>query len=212
MGYTVNEDGSVTRDRTPKTSNTSKGSNSGCWIFVLIAVIVGIIIAVSFANKNSSSSNNSNYDSHSTIIEDEATEPMITDETAEPMPQKEESKVNSDPRICLEGTIGPYGIGMTLYIDPNGEVKGAYFYKRQGEARYMLLKGHYYNDKSLVLEEYERKGDKENTAYFEGEYRNGIYTGTFYVYSTGDEYYFNIKQNNKMTPLEIFEMDYSGIN
>lgn len=83
MGYTVNEDGTVTRDRVPNTSNSSGGSNysgnstnnsggdnnSGCWIFVLIAVIVGIIIAVSSANKNSSDSNDSYYESDSVAVD-----------------------------------------------------------------------------------------------------------------------------------------------
>ena len=80
MGYTINEDGTVTRDRVPNTSNISGESNysgnstnnsggddnNGCWI---IAVIVGIIIAVSSANKNSSSSNDGYYDTDSCVVD-----------------------------------------------------------------------------------------------------------------------------------------------
>lgn len=74
MGYTINEDGTVTRDKVSNTSNDSGNSanNSGCWIFVLIAVIVGIIIAVSFANKTSSGSNDDYCDSDSVMVDSAA--------------------------------------------------------------------------------------------------------------------------------------------
>ncbi len=64
MGYTVNPDGSVTRDRIPTKNkgtnysggpNNSNGSdnNSGCWIIVVVAIIIGCI----FGNKKSSNDN-----------------------------------------------------------------------------------------------------------------------------------------------------------
>lgn len=75
MGYIVNEDGTVTRDKVPNISNTSVdsnyvrnsgnnsggGNNSGCWIFVTIAIIIGISIAISSINNNSYNSSKYNY-------------------------------------------------------------------------------------------------------------------------------------------------------
>lgn len=63
MGYTINEDGSVTRDRVPNSRNTSNSNNNrsggnednnGCLWGVVIAIIIGIIAVV---NSNRSTSN-----------------------------------------------------------------------------------------------------------------------------------------------------------
>jgi len=81
VGYTINEDGTVTRDRVPNSQNTSSGSNynggssnnsgnddnNGCLIWIVIAVIVGIIIAV--ANSNNSTSNNDYEAADSTVCD-----------------------------------------------------------------------------------------------------------------------------------------------
>lgn len=71
MGYTINEDGTVTRDNVNTSSNQEKSggnksnggsdNNNGCVIFIIVFVIVGIIIAA--INKNKSTTNNySDYD------------------------------------------------------------------------------------------------------------------------------------------------------
>ena len=64
MGYTINEDGTVTRDNVPKrqyetgTSNSSGNNNgggdgSGCIIWIIIAIVVGVIFAIANTNKRS---------------------------------------------------------------------------------------------------------------------------------------------------------------
>lgn len=79
MDYTINEDGTVTRHKkTNSTPNSGGGSdNSGCWIFLVIAIIVGIIIAI--ANNQSSSSTSQSGDFASEVESVEAyEEPFIT--------------------------------------------------------------------------------------------------------------------------------------
>lgn len=84
MGYVVNEDGTVTRNKVPNASNISGNpnyvrnssnnsggdDNSGCWIFVIIAIIVGISIAISSTNNNSSNSSNDDYDAVDSVVAD----------------------------------------------------------------------------------------------------------------------------------------------
>ena len=79
MDYTINEDGTVTRNKkTNSTSNSGGGSdNSGCWIFIVIAIIIGIIIAI--ANSQSSSSSNQSQELTSEVESVAAyEEPFIT--------------------------------------------------------------------------------------------------------------------------------------
>ena len=74
MGYTINEDGTVTRDNVPKrqyetgTSNSSGNNNgggdgSGCIIWIIIAIVVGVIFAIANTNKSNSSSEYEDVDS-----------------------------------------------------------------------------------------------------------------------------------------------------
>lgn len=54
MSYTLNEDGTVTRQVAKKQPDSSN-DNSGCWIFFVIAVVVGVIaFAISSNNRSSS--------------------------------------------------------------------------------------------------------------------------------------------------------------
>lgn len=68
MGYTINEDGTVTRDNVPKktydtgTSNSTGNSNnggdsgSGCIIWIIIAIVIGAIFVIANTNKSNSMS------------------------------------------------------------------------------------------------------------------------------------------------------------
>ena len=65
MGYTINEDGSVTRDHIPNSRsnrNNNGDNNIGCWIWIAIIFIIGIILGIA-SSKSSSNSNKSDIDS-----------------------------------------------------------------------------------------------------------------------------------------------------
>ena len=60
--YTINEDGTVTRNASSHNSNSQQPSggsnnNSGCWVIIIIAVVIGIVV-FALANKNENSSSN----------------------------------------------------------------------------------------------------------------------------------------------------------
>lgn len=80
-GYRVNEDGSVTKINSGGSSggnnggNNSGGSsdNGGCIWFIIIAVVIGIIVAIS----NSGSSDSDNYVADSVAVEEVAVEEVV---------------------------------------------------------------------------------------------------------------------------------------
>ncbi len=83
-GYRVNEDGSVTKINSGGSSggnsggNNSGGSsdNGGCIWFIIIAVVIGIIVAIS----NSGSSDSDNYVADSAVVEEVVVEEVVPTE------------------------------------------------------------------------------------------------------------------------------------
>lgn len=60
MSYKINEDGTVTRDNVPKNGN-------GCSVWIIIAIIIGVICAIANSNKSNS---NSEYDAVDSVLYD----------------------------------------------------------------------------------------------------------------------------------------------
>ena len=91
MGYTINEDGTVTRDNIPKktydtgTSNSTGNSNnggdsgSGCIIWIKIAIVIGAIFVIANTNKSNS---NSEDEVHDCVVCDTISEYYYADSVA----------------------------------------------------------------------------------------------------------------------------------
>lgn len=69
MAYTVNEDGSVTK-KSPTPSGGSDG-NTGCWVVLFIAIVIGVIV---FAIANNNNSSQEDYLADSTFYSEDIVE------------------------------------------------------------------------------------------------------------------------------------------
>ena len=107
----------------------------------------------------------------------------------------------AEKTVTLEGGIGKYPIVMTMHIAPNGEVTGAYYYKRKGPGNYLYIKGEK-SKENIKLDEFTIDGEQTGT--YEGAYKNGTYTGHFDTMS--GNYKFVLK------PSDAEAIDFSGID
>jgi len=89
----------------------------------------------------------------------------------------ENSEIIRNVKLC--GTVDQYPITMTLQINKN-EVKGTYYYNKQGSKNVLSLSG-VKKKTELDLIETNEKGQK--TGHFIGNYSNGVFEGEFIDYN-----------------------------
>lgn len=132
-------------------------------------------------------------------------------ESSETIPEQEDSieSVEAEPQgemeqtLCLEGGIGKYPIMMTIHIASDGEVTGAYYYKKQGPGNYLYLKGTK-SDNRVTLCEFTKDG--QQTGNYDGVLNDGVFTGNF---NTKSGYYdFTLNPTN-IEPIDFSDIDFS---
>lgn len=111
------------------------------------------------------------------------------------------SSSEEEKTINLEGNIGKYPIMMTMHIDADGTVTGAYYYKSKGPGNYLYLKGEKSND-NIMLNEFTKKG--KQTGSYAGTYNGCIYSGQFCAKSGTYEF--------ELRPTEMQDIDLTGVD
>lgn len=110
--------------------------------------------------------------------------------------------------VNLSGAIGKYPIRMTMHIDPDGVVTGAYYYTIRGPGNYLYIKGKKDGDK-ISLDEFTKGG--RNTGEFEGTFTDqDVYKGGFEALS-GD-YDFTLNPDKEMKEIDFSTIDFSAFS
>lgn len=105
----------------------------------------------------------------------------------------------------LSGKIGSYAIQMTLNGEANGEVTGAYYYKKKGPKALLYVKGTK-NGNTIFLSEFTKEGKKTGT--FQGTYSGDTYQGDFTAES--GKYSFLLTEDKDMETLDLSSMDFDS--
>ena len=105
----------------------------------------------------------------------------------------------------LAGSVGPYAIQMTMNVDANGHVTGAYYYKKNGPGALLYIKGQKNGD-AITLTEFNKKGVQ--TGSFSGTYSDGVYTGHFTANS--GEYTFTLSEDDAMETLDLSAINFDS--
>ena len=104
----------------------------------------------------------------------------------------------------LSGKIGPYAIQMTLNVEADGEVTGAYYYKKNGPLLY--IKGTKSGNR-ITLAEFTKDGKQTGT--YRGTYSGGVFKGHFSTKS--GEYSFLLTEDETMETLDLSAMDFDSV-
>ncbi|MCR4603608.1 MAG: serine/threonine protein kinase [Prevotella sp.] len=102
---------------------------------------------------------------------------------------EEEEEYVEQSKLNLYGYIGEYPVTMQIKIK-GSQVKGTYYYNRQGSDRKLYLEGTYRRGK-VHLDETTIDGKATGT--FDGKLRKGVFTGVFTNYK-GDELDFYMEE------------------
>lgn len=105
----------------------------------------------------------------------------------------------------LSGKIGPYAIQMTLNVEADGEVTGAYYYKKKGPGALLYVKGTKLGNR-ITLAEFTKDG--EQTGSYRGTYSEGVYKGQFSTNS--GEYTFLLTEDETMETLDLSAMNFDS--
>lgn len=105
----------------------------------------------------------------------------------------------------LSGKIGAYAIQMTLNVEADGEVTGAYYYKKKGPGALLYVKGTKRGNK-ITLSEFTKDGEQTGT--YRGTYSGGVYKGHFSTNS--GEYSFLLTEDETMETLDLSAMDFDS--
>ena len=104
----------------------------------------------------------------------------------------------------LSGKIGPYAIQMTLNVEADGEVTGAYYYIKNSPLLY--IKGTKSGNR-ITLAEFTKDGEQTGT--YRGTYSGGVFKGHFSTKS--GEYSFLLTEDETMETLDLSAMDFDSV-
>ena len=104
----------------------------------------------------------------------------------------------------LSGKIGPYAIQMTLNVEADGEVTGAYYYIKNSPLLY--IKGTKSGNR-ITLAEFTKDGKQTGT--YRGTYSGGVFKGHFSTNS--GEYSFLLTEDETMETLDLSAMDFDSV-
>ncbi len=162
MSYTINSDGTVTRNPSISGSEPRKpyqdpknNRNSSSLLGILISLIIigGVIFAGFF----------------------------VTNLT------EEKTEVVSSQSLNMAGHVGQYPVTMQIQIS-GSVINGSYYYDRMGSNNILLLNGTYDNGEIHIIE---TTVEGEQTGDFRGRLSNGVFSGNYINYK-GKEMAFNI--------------------
>jgi serine protease Do len=125
---------------------------------------------------------------------DSETKQAILSTLEEISPQHESSYGDSSNSASsyFTGNIGPFPITLYLKVFNDGSVQGWYYYNSRGPAHKFALTGAYSREGRIVINEYTQKGN--NTGKFDGNYSDGVYSGTFYALADSKSYDFYLNE------------------
>lgn len=109
--------------------------------------------------------------------------------------------------VNLSGNIGKYPVCMTLNIDENGVITGAYYYKRMGAKALLYMKGAL-EDGKIQVNEFNIQGD--NTGTFDGTFKDDKFGGIFDTYGT--RYAYDLKLDAEMNAIDVSSVPYDIFN
>lgn len=105
----------------------------------------------------------------------------------------------------LSGNIGTYPAQMTLLINTDGSITGAYFYKKSGPKALLYLKG-MKNGNNISLDEFTKEG--KQTGSYQGTLVNGVFSGLF---STNDKTFnFTLRPDNNMEAINFSNINFDS--
>lgn len=108
----------------------------------------------------------------------------------------------------MDGSIGKYPIRMTLKEDANGDVYGAYYYKKMGSGNYLYLKG-VRSGNHVVIDEYTASGN--NSGYFSAKLNKKRFVGEFDALNFGTHYVFDIPVDASHETLDLSGIDFDNL-
>lgn len=107
--------------------------------------------------------------------------------------------------INLAGAVDRYQISMTINIDGEGNLTGAYYYTRQGPSMLLYVKGKVADDGSLHLEEFTAQG--QHSAVWNGTFTAGVFAGNFATSS--NQFNYRLTRDPNMQPIIVANVPYS---
>lgn len=100
--------------------------------------------------------------------------------------------------INLSGDIGTYPVKMTLNIDSDGAITGAYYYTRKGPNALLYLKGKIEEEK-VDINEFDLQGNF--TGEFHGKFVDEAFGGMFTTAAL-KTYNYTLRPDEQMTPID----------
>lgn len=107
----------------------------------------------------------------------------------------------------LSGNIGTYPAQMSLLINTDGSITGAYYYKKNGSKALLYLKGTK-NGNNVSLDEFTKEG--KQTGSYQGTIVNGVFSGLF---STSDKTFnFTLRPDNNMETINFSNINFDSFS
>lgn len=107
--------------------------------------------------------------------------------------------------INLSGAVDRYKISMTVNIDGEGNMTGAYYYTSKGPSMLLYVKGKAANDGSWHLEEFTAQG--QHSAVWNGTFNDGVFAGNFATPS--NQFTYRLTRDFNMEPIIVVDVPYS---
>lgn len=105
--------------------------------------------------------------------------------------------------VTMSGAVGKYPIVMSMHVDEEGTLTGAYYYKKSGPGNCLYIIGKKKGD-HVIINEFDANGT--NTGSFDGYYHNGELKGTMEAKS--GHYEFTTSVDDTATPAPFDRVDF----
>lgn len=101
--------------------------------------------------------------------------------------------------ITLSGNIGKYPVCMTINVEHEGKITGAYYYKRMGPGALLYFKSDYSLTSPMTIPEFDINGN--NTGSFEGTFKDDVFSGKFTT--RGNTYMYSLRPDASGVPIDL---------
>lgn len=105
--------------------------------------------------------------------------------------------------VTMSGAVGKYPIVMSIHVDEDGNLTGAYYYKKSGPGNCLYVIGKKKGD-HVTINEFDANGN--NTGSFDGTYRDGELKGTMEAKS--GHYDFVVNADDTAVPAPYDDVDF----
>lgn len=107
----------------------------------------------------------------------------------------------------LSGNIGNYPVQMTLDIETDGSIKGAYYYKKNGSTALLYVTGTKNGD-DISLNEFTQEG--QQTGSFQGTLADNKLSGVFET--DGKTFSVSLKADGNIQPINLSNINFDGFS